>query len=962
MLISLKSNPDYVNYLTYIFTSQEHLTQLGFQSTSSFNIRYAAAINLKNSIKEQYKSIPKPKLEYIKASVLNTLQDGIPQLRSFAGTIITEIIQQGGLLQWPEILQELIVLVSNQSGRVPPDTQEGAMSALSKVCEDNRKLLERDYQGQRPMTVIVPKLLEFASHSDPRIRTLSLRSLKSFLSAKSPTLFSMLDLYLAKISELTKDPDIRVKQLVCESLVELVNVKPEILAPHIAGLVDFILGQQQNSAEQPELALDAAEFWLAVGEQEKLRNLLRPYLERVIPVLLSGMVYGEDDIGMLGGNEDNADVEDRPEDLKPQFAASKGGRGVTLSGQANGTDTPANGTSTPRDDLSEGEVDESDESDFYDEDEDPENAWSLRKCSAAALDVMAVNFGPTVFHIILPYLKDNLRHPKWPRREAAVLALGAIAEGCKDIVAPHLPELVPFLISLLNDEESVVRQITCWCLGRYSEWASHLQNANDKSRFFEPMMQGLLERMLDRNKKVQEAAASAFASLEEKAGSNLIPYTEPILRRFTECFSQYKDRNMYIIYDCIQTLADNVGGELTKPHLVDLLMPVLLERWNTTSDEAREMFPMMACLGYIAGAYLDSFAPFAPPIFARCIKIIYQNLRDTAAAKSQPGVVEIPDSDFIVTSLDLLSAIIQAIEPAKSRQLVSESIPPFFPLLANCMDKDPSSPLPPDVRQSAYALLGDCAITICDQLIPHIPLLMPLLVKQLSLDLIPAGESEETELAFNVLNNVCWSCGEIGAKIDPDNALPLDRNPLTPCMEDLYTGLLTIIKTEECPESVNENASVALGRLGISCPQILAPKLGEYAAGFLDSVSKIMPNEEKATAFLGFNRVVMLNPAGLSGEGVLSAWFAQAVSWPVPKNGSSGNDARGVNDGANDRGSDEAGSAPAEQFTEVRASFGRVIQGYRGLFSEAEFRGFLESQVLPVVRERLRESYSWALQ
>ena len=145
----LRTDPDYTNYLNFIFSSPQQLTQIGFQSTSLFNIRYAAAINLKNYIKTSYPSIPKASLAYIKISALNTLQDTIKQLRDFAGTIITEVVQRGGLLQWPEVLRELLDLVDGSGGNVSVDTQEGAMSALAKVCEDNRKMLEKDYQGQK---------------------------------------------------------------------------------------------------------------------------------------------------------------------------------------------------------------------------------------------------------------------------------------------------------------------------------------------------------------------------------------------------------------------------------------------------------------------------------------------------------------------------------------------------------------------------------------------------------------------------------------------------------------------------------------------------------------------------------------------------------------------------------------------------------------------------------------------
>lgn len=880
MLGNARTSPNYVNYLTYIFTSSQ-LPELGLAGGTLFSVRYSAAINLKNYIKVVYNSIPKDSLVYIKRSVLNTLQDTNPQLRSFAGTVITEIVQQGGLMQWPEILQELITFVSNTAGNIPIEAQEGAMSALAKVCEDNRKLLDKDYQGQRPMAVIVPKLLQYTTSPNARIRVFSLKTLKAFIPQKSQVLFSQLDVYLNTIFQLTADPDIDVKRIICQSLVQLVDTRPDMLAPHMNGLVNYILSQQQQF-DLPELALDAAEFWLSVGEQCELRDLMGPYLPKVIPVLLMSMVYGEDDVARLeDGEEDDADVDDRPENIKPQFAALKAGRGANtpIGGPTNGV----NGHSTPQgvntpsnaDDLSEDEIEDEDD---YDDD-DPESVWSLRKCSAAALDVFAVNYHAPVFDIVLPYLMENLQNSLWPRREAAVLALGAIADGCMNVVAPHLPQLVPFLISLLSDSAPVVRQITCWCLGRYSEWAAHLESPADTSRFFEPMMQGLLERMLDKNKKVQEAGASGFASLEEKSGPKLIPYTEPILRQFMQCFSRYKDKNMYILYDCVQTLAENVGPEMTKQDRINLLMPVLIGRWNKIADESRELFPLLGCLGYVAQAYGDKFAEFATPIFSRCVKIIYQTLQAHLAYVSQQSIDE-PDKDFIVTSLDLLSAIIQAIDPAKSARLVASSEPQFFDLLSFCME-DPTT----DVRQSSYALLGDCAITIYPQLEQYLPKLVPLLIQQLDLDSI---RDEDSDNGFNVLNNVAWSCGEIGSQAG---------DKMAPFIEPLYQALIAIIMTEDVPESVNENASMTLGRLGLGCATQLASHLPEFADPFLASMAKIAASQEKSSAIIGFNRVIEQNPQAM--ERALGEYFTASAMFP------------------------QKGKA-AQEYAEVRESFSRV--------------------------------------
>ncbi|KAH1486035.1 hypothetical protein LV164_006720 [Aspergillus fumigatus] len=901
MLVQATSSPDYVNYITYLFCTPQIPPAVGMDDDTYNLVRFAAAMNLKTKIRVAYNTISQPSLAYIRSATLAGLRDSNLQVRNSAGSIITELLQQAGLLAWPEVLHELLSLVENASGDVPVLAQEAAMSALAKVCEDNRKVLDRDYEGQRPLDVIIPKLMDFTSSGSPRVRSMALSTIHVFLPSRPQALIASLDLFLSQLFQLASDTDTDVRRMVCQTFAQLVDFAPEKLVPHMEGLVNYII-MQQNNAEDPELALDAAEFWLVAGEQAKLQQPLAPHMPKIVPVLLRSMVYDEDDAIRLSGEGDDAELEDREEDLRPQFAKSKAARlDLSKSGaQANG-DTAAG--EDDDDDLSEGEIEDSEFGD------DPEDEWTLRKCSAAALDVFSNVYHQPIFEIILPYLKETLRHEQWPQREAAVLTLGAVADGCMDAVTPHLPELVPYLISLLNDPQPVVRQITCWCLGRYSEWASHLADPLERARFFEPMMEGILRRMLDGNKKVQEAAASAFASLEEKSDANLIPYCEPILRQFVQCFGKYKDRNMYILYDCVQTLAECVMGELAKPHLVDILMPALIDRYNKVTDQSRELFPLLECLGYIAAAYGDTFAPFAPPLFQRCTKIIYENLQEYIASVNNQAIDE-PDKDFLVTSLDLLSAIIQAIDPQKSGQLVATSQPRFFDLLCFCME-DPNY----EVRQSSYALLGDCAINIFPQLEPYIPNIMPTLIKQLDLDLI---RDDERHTGFSVLNNACWSCGEIAVT---------EKANLAPYADKLYHGLSTIINNEEIIDSVNENAAMALGRLGFCCSDQLASRLAEYAGSFLKSMNKIEFTREKASAFLGFNHVVMKNPQAL--ESCLGEYFQAIATFPTK-------------------------SLHQEDYRDIQSSFQQVLQGYKNMIPD--FDSFL-TQLPQHVVQKLRSVY-----
>ncbi|KAF2124803.1 ARM repeat-containing protein [Dothidotthia symphoricarpi CBS 119687] len=839
MLKSARSSPDIDKYLAYVFSSSQPPPAVSMDAAHYTHARAAAAIMLKNDVKTSYKSMPESTQAYIRSIILVGLQDPSAQMRGYAGNVITEIVRQGGIMGWPQILSDLINMISNADGNVSAQAQEGGMSALLKICEDSRKALDRQYQGQRPLSFLFPKLLEITNSPVPKVRVDALASINVFIPDKSQTVLSNLDALMQQLFQLASDSSEEVRQFVCRTFVHIADIAPEKIIPHMSGLVDYMV-TQQRSVKNPELALDAAEFWLCVSEHEKMREHLGPYLSKVVPVLLESMVHSEDEILRLEGEEEDYEVEDREQDIKPTFAVSKTGRSMA-AGNGDGAAVVNGSTGPTEDDLSDGEIDDFDDEDDYDD--NPEDAWNLRKCSAAALDVLASVFHESVFEATLPYLTTNLSHAEWPHRESAVLALGAIADGCMAFVEPHLPMLTPYLISLLTDSKPVVRKITCWSLGRYSGWAAHLDPAG-KQQFFEPMMDGILKKMLDPNKGVQEAAASAFANLEEKANVELKDYCRVIVNQFVQCFAVYKDRNMFILYDCVQTLAEHVGPALAQEDLVNMLMPALIQRWNKVSDQSREMFPLLECLSYVATALGSMFAQYAPGIFARCIKVIQRNLEDGVMASENPGM-EIPDKDFLVTSLDLLSAIVQALQRQDSAQLVAAS-PNFFQLLAFCM-KHPEN----DVRQSAYALLGDCAIYVFEQLQPCLPTILEILIEQLDVSQI---HLRADETGYSVINNACWSVGEIAMR---------QKDGMQPYVDRLLRTVGTILFDENVPESLNENAAISLGRLGLGCAQQLAVHLAQIAPPFIRVIKKVMWTDEKSDALTGFMRMILANPGAM---------------------------------------------------------------------------------------------------
>ncbi|KAF2860437.1 ARM repeat-containing protein [Piedraia hortae CBS 480.64] len=810
MLRQAKTSPDINNYLAYICATPTPPPGI---SPSNYHIaRSASAIMLKNQIKSDYGNMADQNKTFVKSSMLGALRDDDFQIRSFAGLAITEIIKQGGILNWKELLPELVALAANESGQFSPKAQDGAAGALCKVCEDNRRSLETNYPGEgRPLDFLLPKLMLLTNCSEAKVRSRALAALNMFLSipVASTVRENIVDI-LRQVVQLTTDNSDEVRRYVCRAFAHLADSMPQVLIPHLQGIVDYVLSQQKEQ-KYADLALDAAEFFFEATSNDTLRSEFGPYLDRIVPVLVECMVYSEEDQMRIEAEaEDDAQVEDEAKDIKPQFATSKRTKRQTKSFAS--------------DDLSEGEIED-------DDDIDPEDEWNLRKCSAGSLDCLADEFGGQVFDVCLPWLKQNLTHSEWPMREAAVLTLGAIGPGCMASISQHLPNLIPYMTSLLNDPQPVVRQISCWALSRYAGWASSLDAAG-KQQFFEPMMEGIMKCMLDKNKMVQQSAASAFGSLEEAAGEVLAPYCPVIVPHLARCFQQYKEKNMTFLYECVQMLAENVGGELVQ--LTDPLMQALLGRWEIVPDESREIFPLLECIAYVAGALGPAFAPYARPIFMRCVRIISNNLQN-----------EESDKDFLVTSLDLMSSTLQALETRYSTELAVSAQPNMFELMVHCM-QDSSD----DVRQSAYALLGDCAICVYPQLQPYLPTVFKILIQKLDL----TAPTSNPETTLRVINNACWSCGEIAIR---------SSSELQHFVDELFQRLATIMVNQKLPPALNQNAAMALGKIGISCHQRLAPRLQDFAAPYLDVMHQISWTEEKGAAYGGFALVVLDNPRAM---------------------------------------------------------------------------------------------------
>nr|VZI04587.1 unnamed protein product [Spirometra erinaceieuropaei] len=827
MLNDLNTRPDFVKYLMFVFS------KLTSESKILSYLDFFIAC--------------------IKEECLSCMSDPLPMIRSTAGTLITTIVSIGGLQSWPEVLPKLIESLGSQDECL----LQGTFDALKKICEDSKDALE-DESLAAALQTLIPKFIQFFSHPRPKIRALSLSCANQFISNQSRVFLTHMDEYLQALFALAEDVDREVVKNVCSALVLLVEVRVDVLLPHMKNIIEYMLLRTQDPDEA--IALEACEFWLSLSEIPLCFQVLSGYLDRLIPVLIRGMKYSESDLALLSNDlENDSHVPDKECDIRPRFHKSKNR-------------------------MQEDEEEDEDYDDYV-------GNWTLRKCSAAAVDVLANVFHSEILQYLLPMTKEALLSTDWELRESGILVLGAIAEGCMNDMVIYLPELCSFLIDALEDEKPLIRSITCWTLSRYAHWIV----GQPHDQFLRPLIAELLKRILDGNKRVQESACSAFATLEEEACMDLVPYLEHILRTLVHALSQYQHKNLIILYDAIGTLADSVGHHLNRKEYEDLLMPALFAKWNALKDDDKDLFPLLECLSSVATALGIGFLPYCAPVFTRCLSLVEKTIQQSMAHAAQPDLCEQPDKDFMVVSLDLLSGITEGlgnhIEPLVANSQV-------VPLLYQCA-QDPQ----PDVRQSTFALIGDLTKVCFIHIKPQIGSFMNVLAQNLSSENI------------SVCNNAIWAIGEICMQMGEE---------MQPYASLFIQPLVEIINRQNAPKTLHENAAITIGRLGYVCPREISSFLPTFIRTWCLSLRNIRDNEEKDSAFRGICNMITLNPPGVLEDFL---FFCDAVaSWNNPKE-------------------------------DLKQRFSSILQGFKTQVGEEAWSKFW-TQCPPMLRDRLAAQYN----
>eukprot|EP00300_Choanocystis_sp_HF-7_P005521 c14125_g1_i1.p1 GENE.c14125_g1_i1~~c14125_g1_i1.p1 ORF type:complete len:912 (+),score=213.36 c14125_g1_i1:158-2893(+) len=825
-LTDMSAIPEFKLYLLYILVHEERATT---------NIRAAAGLLLKRIIMdedltEEHAIV----LEQVKFGVVSAIGAAQSLIQATAAIIVTSIVAKCGLRSWPGLLDGLAGLLD--AGE--PTIQLGAIGVLLSICGDHAEDIHLNAPGT--LVLLINKWLGLFLHDEVKIRRQAVSCVNAFVPLRSAAVLEAAPDFVEGLFHLASDPaqTIPVLRVVCEGMVQMLSLRADLFLPRMDRVLEFML--HCSSASDDLLALEACEFWSSFGKFAIAKDLIAPLLPQLIPVLLRNIVFSEFDIFALEAVEEMlTTTPDKESDIEP-----RGHRASALASAAH-----AEGADDAEDDD-----DESDNSD----DEGQEavartlGQWNVRKSAGASLDVLARLYQDPLLELLMPAISEMMNSTQWKEREAGLLAIGAISVGCLEALGTYLPEILQHILTLcMHDERALVRKIACWTVARYSTWVVWQGNPIE---YLGPFTAAILERMLDDNKLVQEAACAGFGQLCEAATTELVEYYPMIMATIGQALTIYQVRNLRLVYDVLGTLCENSGGYVARMEIAQLFVPALVSRWETIELGDLTLFALMECLTTVASTTRQCFAEFLPVTFARTSELLSVALRAASeVAETGRSDVELSSdpSTYITCALDLISGLADGSGPAITPYLTEMNLVGMVPMLL----EETST----DVRQSTYAVLGDMAVNCMPLLMPIVADLLPILIDDLNPDLI------------SVCNNAGWAIGEIALQIGAD---------MDPWLPVAIPRLVEVINRPKTSANLVENMCITMGRIGIHSPRYGAEYLPSFIHNWCLAMRVLADDEEKASAFRGLCQMIHVNPQGVVDKFVL---VADAISsWREP--------------------------------------------------------------------------------
>lgn len=826
----LAHRPEFVRYLSFLFAESAPLG-------SSESQRQMAGLVLLKAVRVAVRSsvASDEGLAQVQRSVLQELSSSTPALRRSAMALASTLAVLQGLKSWPELLQYMHAALSQNQDEV---AFAGALELLKELCDEGGDQIADEEASGPFLVTFLPIIMQTCKNPVAKYRVLALQCVNQLMALDPvPALVSTrAEDLLGLWSGLAQDEDSGVRKEVCRGLTLLAaGCRFDILAQHLDSISAFMMSAVNDNDE--DVAFEACDFWNEVCEEPQIaQRAVQPHLEGLLPALLRRMAYDDEELMMLGYDDEENDtsVPDRRQDIRPSV------HGVDADGD-NKNESNGEGSGA-------GDDDEDEDEDGDEEDEKYYNIWTIRKSAGGALNsISEVLDGAQVLPTLVPLLENGLQPSNdWRVREVAVMALGAVGEAYHDDLGPHMPSLVPFLLQQAKSGETPLRITALWTLSKLSAWVVSVHGTGQPGDgLVREYILVLAGTTADRNKNVQHAACSSLSSFVEYARSQIDEFVFDMVQELMRSYSMYQVNSKKSMLDVIATLYDSVPDAMRQQSVVNCILPVLWNDFEAVKPTDTFALNFLETFAYMERVVGPAIGPAAVPLYNRCMTWIEETLTILMTCEDHGLSPYDIEKDFMYNSIEMLTAFVEGLGNGFAELWDPDS---FLSLLRHLFKVHDDVTL-----QLVIEFSGELIKVMPRAMEPILPQFVQILTRCLT-------EPDDDLLSVHVVSNAVWAFGHLAKQLGTG---------FRSIAQEPVARVVLLLQNENLEDRIRLNAAITLGRFAIQGADLVAPHLGDVARPWciiLKSMGKEdseVPDDERDDCIQGFFACINANPAGM---------------------------------------------------------------------------------------------------
>ena len=211
--------------------------------------------------------------------------------------------------------------------------------------------------------------------------------------------------------------------------------------------------------------------------------------------------------------------------------------------------------------------------------------------------------GQAVLPPTFNWLPRMVTSSAWRDRHAALMAISAISEGCRELMVGELDKVLELVVPALKDPHPRVRWAGCNALGQMStDFAGTMQE-----RYHQTVLTHIIPVLESPEPRVQSHAAAALVNFCEEAEKSVLePYLDDLLNHLLVLLQSPKRYVQEQALSTIATVADSAEAAFGRYY--DGLMPLL---FNVLRQEQSKEYRLLRAKAMECATLIGSFTLFS---------------------------------------------------------------------------------------------------------------------------------------------------------------------------------------------------------------------------------------------------------------------------------------------------------------------------------------------------------------